>query len=73
LADEDDDDPTSYLVAIEEKFQEVVPTLGDTLGAPVMQIVKSDGSIVPMEGYEDLSDLAENEEFANLIDQFLAE
>jgi len=38
-----------------------------------MQIVKSDGSIVPMEGYEDLSDLAENEEFANLIDQFLAE
>jgi len=35
-----------------------------------MQIVTSEGNIIPMEGYEDLAGLAENENFASLIDHF---
>lgn len=49
----------------------VIPTLGaDEFGAPVMQIVTSEGEVVPMEGYEDLSGLEDNEKFQDLIAQF---
>jgi len=55
---------------LEQKFKDTAPTLGDSLGAPVMQIVTNDGKIIPMDGYEDLTSLANNENFSNLIDQF---
>ena len=45
----------------------MIPTVGDFLGAPVMQIVTSIGSVVAMEGYENLDGLDENKEFASLI------
>jgi len=35
-----------------------------------MQIVTNDGKIIPMDGYEDLASLANNNNFANLIEQF---
>ena len=38
-----------------------------------MQIVTSEGTIIPMDGFEDLASLATNEEFANLIAQFIKE
>ena len=70
LTEEGDDDPTATLQAIEQKFQDAAPTLGDSLGAPVMQVVTSSGSIVAMEGYEDISALQSNGNFADLISQF---
>lgn len=52
----------------------VIPTLGDDeFGAPIMQIVTSEGSVIPMEGYEDLTDLQNNQKFQDLIAQFQAE
>jgi len=51
----------------------VVPKLGNALGAPVMQVIGSDGSIEAAPGYEDLTDLTGNENFSNLIDSFLAQ
>ena len=69
--EEGDENPTETLQNVEKKFLETAPTLGDSLGAPVMQVVSSDGNIVAMEGYEDLSDLQNNAEFAGLISQFL--
>lgn len=35
-----------------------------------MQIVTNDGKIIPMDGYEDLTSLANNKNFYNLIEQF---
>ena len=71
FTEEGDENPTETLQNIEKKFLEVAPTLGDSLGAPVMQVVSSDGTIVAMEGYEDLTDLQDNKGFADLISQFL--
>ena len=51
------------LKRIETRFVEVAPTLGDSLGAPVMQIVKSTGEVILMPGYEDLQSLQNNENF----------
>ena len=70
FAEEGDSNPTATLQILEQKFVEAAPTLGDSLGAPVMQIVTSEGTIIPMEGYEDLAGLANNENFSNLIDHF---
>ena len=70
LTEEGDDDPTATLQAIEQKFQDAAPTLGDSLGAPVMQVVTSSGNIVAMEGYEDISALQNNGNFVDLISQF---
>lgn len=58
---------------LEQKFKDTAPTLGDSLGAPVMQIVTNDGDIIPMDGYEDLASLKNNKNFANLIEQFQQE
>jgi len=58
---------------LEQKFKDTAPTLGDSLGAPVMQIVTNDGDIIPMDGYEDLASLANNKNFASLIEQFQQE
>ena len=65
-----DTDPAETLNLIEQKFREAAPTLGNSLGAPVMQIVTSEGKIIAMVGYEDLSSLETNENFADLISQF---
>ena len=70
FAEEGDENPLATLQLLEQKFIDTAPTLGDSLGAPVMQIVTSGGTIIPMEGYEDLAGLAENDNFNNLIDQF---
>ena len=70
MTEEDDPNPAQSLQDIEETFKTVVPTLGDSLGAPIMQIVTSDGNVVSSEGYEDLSDLDGNTGFADLINQF---
>lgn len=67
LTEEDDPNPAQSLQDIEETFKTVVPTLGDSLGAPIMQIVTSDGNVVTSEGYEDLSDLNGNTNFADLV------
>lgn len=72
-APEDDPDPEKTLRKIETRFAEVVPTLGDSLGAPVMQIVTSSGEVVPMAGYEDLQSLQNNKGFEDLISQFLSD
>jgi hypothetical protein len=70
MTEEGDEDPTATLKKIEKTFEAVTPTLGDSLGAPVMQIVTSDGNIVAMEGYEDISGFTSNANFVNLISQF---
>ena len=70
LTEENDPNPEQSLQDIEETFKTVVPTLGDSLGAPVMQIVTSDGNVVSSEGFEDLSDLDGNTGFADLINRF---
>ena len=70
LTEEGDENPTATLQAIEQKFQDSAPTLGDSLGAPVMQVVTSSGNIVAMEGYEDISALQNNGNFVDLISQF---
>ena len=43
MAEEGDGDPASTLKSLEETFKNVAPTLGDSLGAPVMQVMSSDG------------------------------
>jgi len=73
LSPEDDPNPTATLKAIEKKFEAVAPTLGDSLGAPVMQIVNSEGTVIAMVGYEDLSSLHTNSSFNDLIAQFKAQ
>lgn len=70
-APEDDPEPKATLKSVEKKFEEVIPTLGfNDLGAPVMQIVTSEGYVITMEGFEDMGDLANNPNFDNLIAQF---
>jgi uncharacterized membrane protein YdfJ with MMPL/SSD domain len=73
FAPDDDEDPMATLQFLEQKFKDTAPTLGDSLGAPVMQIVTNDGEIIPMDGYEDLASLANNKNFATLIEQFQQE
>jgi len=36
-----------------------------------MQVLTDEGDIVPMEGYEDFSDLARNENFMGLYEVFM--
>ena len=73
-AEEGDTNASASLAAIEQTFVKVVPTLdADVLGAPVMQVVDSTGNIEAAEGYEDLSGLTGNSNFANLIAEFEAE
>ena len=71
-APDDDPNPEETLGSLNDKFVEVVPTLGDELGAPIMQAVSNSGSVVTMEGYEDDGDFAGNGDgYDDLIDQFL--
>lgn len=70
MTEEGDANPADTLSSIEQKFKDAAPTLGDSLGAPVMQIVTTDGQIVGMEGYEDVSGFANNANFVDLISQF---
>jgi len=70
MSEDGDEDPLATLAAIEKKFAMEAPNLGDSLGAPVMQIVTSEGTIVAMEGYEDLTGLQGNKNFVDLISQF---
>ena len=70
MSEEGDEDPQKTLKEIEKKFEETAPTLGDSLGAPVMQVVTSEGNIFAMPGYEDISGLQNNNQFADLISQF---
>jgi len=70
FAEDGDEDPMGTLQFLEQKFMDTAPTLGNSLGAPVMQIVTNDGKVIPMEGYEDLASLANNKNFNNLIEQF---
>jgi hypothetical protein len=39
IAGDDDPNPTGTLKTIEEAFKNVAPTLGNSLGAPIMQIM----------------------------------
>lgn len=73
MSEEGDANPTATLKAIEKKFEAIAPTLGDSLGAPVMQIVNSEGTVIAMVGYEDLSGLQNNSNFNDLISQFKAQ
>ena len=73
MAPEDDPNPQAALDLVKYRFETVAPHLGDHLGAPLMQILTSDGTVVPMDGYEDLESLMTNEHFANLIEEFLRE
>ena len=70
ITTDDEENPIKTLKSLEETFKTVAPTLGDSLGAFIMQVVGSDGSIVAMKGYEDLSDLQNNKNFVNLISEF---
>lgn len=53
LASDDDPNPTSTLKSIEEVFKHIVPTLGNTLGAPVMQIMTNEGEVITMDAFKD--------------------
>ena len=53
LTSEGDPDPTTTLQGLEQKLKDIAPSLGDTLGAPVMQVQGSDGSVSAMPGYEE--------------------
>jgi len=57
------------LSALDQKFVEVAPTLGDELGAPIMQVVSNSGSVTAMEGYEDAGAFGgDGEGYDDLID-----
>lgn len=74
MTPDDETEPAAALKTVEKRFEEVIPTLGfDELGAPVMQIVTSEGQVVTMEGFEEMGDIRNNKEFANLIEQFKKE
>ena len=60
ISEEGDENPEKSLKEIENKFVEIAPTLGNSFGAPVMQVVTSDGNIFSMPGYEDISGLQKN-------------
>lgn len=54
---------------MDQKFVEVAPTLGDELGAPIMQVVSNSGSVTAMEGYEDAGAFGgDGEGYDDLID-----
>ena len=73
MTEDGDENPTETLQKIETKFQETAPTLGDSLGAPVMQLITSGGDVVAMEGFEDLTELNDNVNVLTLIEQFQAD
>lgn len=56
------------LQTIEDDFVENADTYTIELGAPVMQIMTDEGTIEPMPGYEDFSDLAKNEKFMEMYE-----
>jgi hypothetical protein len=70
LAAEDDPHPKQSLKQIETTFMQQAPLFGDSLGAPIMQIVTSNGEIIAMKGYEDYTALRQNKHFVDLIDEF---
>jgi len=55
LAREDDPNPTRTLLSIEEAFKAIAPTLGSSLGAPLMQILTAEGEVITMEAFKDAS------------------
>lgn len=70
LAPEDDPNPKQTLERLEMTFKEKAPLFGDSLGAPIMQIVTSAGEIIAMKGFEDYTALRENKHFVDLIEDF---
>ena len=52
MTEEGEENPEQALKEIEEKFQAVVPELGETLGAPIISVMSSQGKVTPMAGYE---------------------
>lgn len=75
MADEDSVDSQKELLAVAAKYEEVIPNIGDSLGAPVMSIMTQSGSVQAMPGYENKQDWngREGKGFENLIDEFLKE
>ena len=72
LAGEDDSNPARTLKSIEEAFKNIVPTLGNSLGAPVMQIMTNEGEVITMEAFKDASGgFRPIDQQTSLIDQFL--
>ena len=67
-AEEDDEDPMTTLRTIEDTFVENAESFTAELGAPVMQVLTDEGTIEPMTGYEDYSDLAKNELFMAMFE-----
>ena len=67
-AEEDDEDPMTTLRTIEDTFIENAGSFTAQLGAPVMQVLTDEGTIEPMTGYEDYSDLAKNEQFMAMFE-----
>ena len=45
MAEDGSVDPQKELRAVALKYEEVIPTIGDTLGAPVMSIMTQSGSV----------------------------
>lgn len=70
-AEEGDPNAIETLVAIQDDFIANAESYSEELGAPVMQVLTDEGDIVPMEGYEDFSDLARNENFMGLYEVFM--
>ena len=56
MAEDGSVDPQKELRAVALKYEEVIPTIGDTLGAPVMSIMTQSGSVQAMPGFEDRQD-----------------
>ena len=56
---------------MDKKFEEIAPTLGNELGAPIMQIVKNNKKVLTMEGYEDTDAFKHGKGYDDLIDTFL--
>ena len=55
LAEENDPDPARTLKSMEEAFKNIIPTIGNSLGAPVMQILTNEGEVITMEAFKDAS------------------
>ena len=73
-AGEDDPNPTQTLKTLEEAFRSLAPTLGNTFGAPIMQIMTNEGEVITMEAFKDTDGGFKpiNHE-TSLIDKFLKE
>jgi len=56
MAEDGSTNPEAELRAVSLKYEEVIPTIGDTLGAPVMSIMTQSGSVQAMPGFEDRQD-----------------